>query len=715
MFLLAIVAFIIYGSLFPFDFVTDGLPLERFLAEDHIFGNRVDAIDNFFLFLPLGVSLYLAFRPGWARWTAAALSVLLLAIGIQVLQLYLPSRVASLSDAFWNTVGMGAGLLVATRVRRTVGAQISTLPAQRDSFLVLLVLLWFVYESFPFVPTLDVGLLREHVKSAVYAPQFELLRLAQHGMAAALAGVAIARAGLLRRPLYGLIGAGALALALEITVAYGSLRRETMLGIVLGLACGYLLARRLPQHAPVGAAMLALAAMLMALLLPYRGQALDHGFTWTPFSHVLWRGVVNDVPPMAFEALAIGTLLWAGLAGRRPLCARPLLWCLLVASVLALSETMRAGLIGIHGDTTPLAMALVLIPAAVGLRQRDSEPVLAVPLSPAPAPAVAPTPSLGVAGLAGAFVACAAIGMWLVTQLPGVPYNLAKLFGEQRLLGAALFALALLWIGGGAWLPVRYVMVRQAAGRSTVLLWPLCLAGLALVAFALVNAAVPTIMLDKIIGAPDLYRRVVDENYLGDAWRSAFLPWPAPLVQWGERSVRFVALYTLFLAPVLFGLLALDPAGRRPRLVIGALCLLPCWLLAKLVVLDWAITDNLTELVADYGTVYLGLLLLLFGAHAAVLVGYRRYGRTVPVLLLATVVLLTATWQLLNLGVESVVINNGRVFSGVQFLLGQDRSTLSMGPGLFLRWCALYGAALAVTVGGALLARRGWPLPARAR
>jgi VanZ family protein len=715
--LAAIVVFIVYGSLFPFDFVSPGLPIDSFFAEYHVFGNQSDALDNFFLFVPLGISLALAFRRPAARFMAALLSILVLAVGIQLIQLYLPSRVASLADAFWNIVGMGAGFLAAARVHQAFKAQLAVRAAGRDGFLACLVMLWLLYESFPFVPTLDVGLLREHVKGAVFAPTFELMRLVQHWLAATLAGIAVTRLGVLRRPIRGVIALGALAIALEVLVPYGSLRRETLLGIALGLAAGYLVAQRFRERSADAAFALALGAFLITVLTPYRGQALDTGFTFTPFSHLLWQGVVNDIPPAAYEALAIGALLWSGMAGTHRWRERPYLWSAMVLLLLAALEWVRVALAGFHGDTTTLAMAIVLAPAAAALRSVAGDTTL----DPEPASASAPAaPAIAAAARPGWIpFACSAaaltVAMWVLLQLPGIPYNLKKLFGDQPLFGAAAFSLALLWLGSGPWLVARRVLQLDMRRRRGALWAPLLIVAIALVSYALVNLATPSIMLEKIIGAPDLYRRIVENNYWGEDWRARLLPWPRPLIGAVERLVRYVALYAVFMMPLVVGLLAIPARERRPRVIVNFLCLLPYWVLAKYVVLDWAITDNLTELVAEGGTVFLAGVIALFSANAVLLAAYRRGPAAVPVLAIGTAALACASWWLLNQGLETVIVNNGRIFAGVQFLLGENRTALLSASALFARWCALYGSGVAVLAAGMRLAMRMLPAPAAPR
>jgi hypothetical protein len=274
-----------------------------------------------------------------------------------------------------------------------------------------------------------------------------------------------------------------------------------------------------------------------------------------------------------------------------------------------------------------------------------------------------------------------------------------------------VFSLALLWLGGGVW-AAAYAVLRLEARRRQGALWlPLLLVGIALASFVLVKLATPEIMLDKIIGAPDLYRRIVDENYWGDAWRAAFAAWPRGLVEQVERAVRYVALYSAFMIPLAVGLLAVPRQGRSARLIVGIACLLPCWILAKYVVLDWAITDNLTELVVEGGAFWLAGVLALFGANVATVAAYAGRPRGFALLAGWTLALAGASWWLFEQAIASVVINNGRVFNGVQFLLGENRTALLSDWALFGRWCALYLGATAVVVGGVLLAMRVLPAP----
>jgi VanZ family protein len=79
----------------------------------------LEFLANVVLFAPLGVLLVLAF-PG-VRWWAVVLAGSLLSVGIELVQLAIPSRVSSVSDVVANTAGTALGLLLAWSRRRGRG------------------------------------------------------------------------------------------------------------------------------------------------------------------------------------------------------------------------------------------------------------------------------------------------------------------------------------------------------------------------------------------------------------------------------------------------------------------------------------------------------------------------------------------------------------------------------------------------------------------
>lgn len=124
-------AFIAWASLVRFNFSLDALTMDALWSflDPNPFKARTgraslawDIGINVVLFMPIGVGLWLHNR--WAPIARCPLPRLiawavLFSVGLQALQLLLPRRVASLSDAVWNGVGIVGGVGCAWMVWKT--------------------------------------------------------------------------------------------------------------------------------------------------------------------------------------------------------------------------------------------------------------------------------------------------------------------------------------------------------------------------------------------------------------------------------------------------------------------------------------------------------------------------------------------------------------------------------------------------------------------
>jgi hypothetical protein len=184
-----------------------------------------------------------------------------------------------------------------------------------------------------------------------------------------------------------------------------------------------------------------------------------------------------------------------------------------------------------------------------------------------------------------------------------------------------------------------------------------------------------------------------------------------------ERPVRFAALF----GP-LFIMLALaqaawlqhqeqqDPVRAiTARVAWLALNALPWLLLCKAIAFDWSSTDNLNELIARQGLFgingdyYLYALVAVVAVNA-VLVAQARSRRTAFIALLASLMVVPLAWWLLNQALADQVQKYGLTFSGIQFLLGPDRSDLLSEQALLTRWIVVQTAAVMVFALGLRLA-----------
>ncbi len=706
------VGFIIYGSLFPFNFQSTPQPFEQLFANWNPLDQRSDAIDNFLLFMPLGVTLYFCFNHILGRIFAVLGCWFILGVLLQIAQLYLPGRVASLTDSFWNALGLIVGIFFAYLLAPWLYRQASHMKEPQDKFALILVLAWLTYESFPFIPTLDIGELRGHVKTFFYAPPFDWMRLWQHSLAAILGMIALLRVQLLQQRFLVVAAAATVLIGFEILVVYGDLRRETLLGIGIGLLLGerleYILRTTWMWYV---IAILAFIIYLITVLLPFRGQSANGTFTLTPFALLLWFGNTKAVSPTAFEVLAIGSLLWSGLSGYSLFTRQLWLWPALLALLLLLLEGVRVFLVGYDGDTTSIIILAVLVPFAIALHRKQYSSTTAVQANSQPIveTSLLETVPLSIRGFGNQkknwvfmflSITAIALGLWLLIQLPGVPYNLRELFGVQRLFGSVVFAVALLWLGAGPWW-----IAQQAGRKSWPVLWlPFWLVLTVCISLLLVKLSVTAESLDDVTGAADLYRRIVQENLWGDDWRNRLADWPAASINLIESAVRFSALYGLLLVPLTLCALFANRLWHLPILMGGVIVLVLLWWLAKWIVVDVAITDNIVELIAVDGIPYLGALLLLTALHVTFL-SYASLRNSI-VLVIGSALSLLLSWWLLNQGLETTLFKYDAVFSAPQFLLGANRNDWLTEDELLLRWAVLYLGMVSVIALGMRITRQ---------
>ena len=307
-------------------------------------------------------------------------------------------------------------------------------------------------------------------------------------------------------------------------------------------------------------------------------------------------------------------------------------------------------------------------------------------------------------------VAVIVMALRAVLHLPGVPYNVSELFLDQASVSSLVFfALTLLWIGGGSMLTARVL----AHARRPYLWLPIVIVGVSLVSKILISRGVTYESLDDILGTNNMFGLVTEHNIWGSWWRGLFLRLGVDVVDFAERRVRYCALYSIPLVLIALSLIPhVSSSGRRSRTTRAAwtatACVAALWLcVSGVIVLTWAATDNLTELIADHGPfgipgpVFLVGVLAILAVNVALALAARKSPARWLVMIVASTIGVVVTWTLLNAGLEQHVNKYSFVFSGVQFLLGPDRQHRLTTTALFVRWAALYAGAVTVIAVGA--------------
>ncbi len=270
---------------------------------------------------------------------------------------------------------------------------------------------------------------------------------------------------------------------------------------------------------------------------------------------------------------------------------------------------------------------------------------------------------------------------WAVTHSPLVPYNVRELVRmDHPVLSIFLLSAALYWICGA---PVWFAR-RLSGRRRGPWVFP---------AFALLHG----------LGTWILLRSSVPMESIHDIVGSPVLGWPW---EW-ELIGRFLALFSLVSLALTGGAVAAVAlhvnGGGKPLLhwLAAAAVVFPLW---HAVVVTWAATDNLTELMAGGGGPAASLFILLFllivslagSLLAAGLGGRDRWAGLIG--LVWTALSFPVAYLAISYGTESAVVKYGRTFSALQFLLSSDRASLAIGWSLFLRFFTAWAAATALLV-----------------
>ncbi|MFA5243321.1 MAG: VanZ family protein [Sulfuricella sp.] len=278
---------------------------------------------------------------------------------------------------------------------------------------------------------------------------------------------------------------------------------------------------------------------------------------------------------------------------------------------------------------------------------------------------------------AGGLVLGLALLLLAATYIPAVPYNVRKLIGQEHpVLSSLALACAVAWIFGFPAWAAKYLTT--GSQRPEYLPAYLLLHGL--VAWFLLRMSAPLEMIHKIVGSP-------------------ILDWP-----WEWESIgRFVSLFALW-SVVSFGAGFITLRSWLPKAggfiwawSVATLALLP---VIYVVVIRYAATDNLTELLAGGGTpmtflwVTAGLFMLaLAGAQLAGALGSGMRSGTMRGVLWS-IVSFPLAYLALHAGFEPYIIKYGQVFSAFQFLLSQDRAHYATPMELLLRYGFAHGILL---------------------
>jgi VanZ family protein len=308
-----VLAIIIFGSLFPFDFYANpnpAGPLAALIATYGIAGGRGDLIANILLYIPLGFFSVLALstRPRFKHVLLVIFAGWMLSTAIELTQFYDRGRVSSLSDVYANVAGTGLGAVAGVILHRKF-----RLPAigntKQHPFVVLLLACWLGYRLFPYAPTIDLHKYWQAVKPLLFAPSLPGLALYRHTVGwLAIALLFEALVGVARSRLVFILFIPAVLFSRILVVDITLSPAEVVGGIIAALAWVGLLSRL--RIGVILITLMFVGTVIVQSLDPFHFSATAHPFGWIPFRSFMFGSIATNVSSFFEKAFTYGALTW---------------------------------------------------------------------------------------------------------------------------------------------------------------------------------------------------------------------------------------------------------------------------------------------------------------------------------------------------------------------------------------------------------------------
>jgi VanZ family protein len=353
---------IVYGSLYPFAFYDAG----SFGADvSHLAGtwlwppqSRGDLLANLLLYMPLGLTVALAFGRGRSRGFAAGLALAAgagISCAVELAQFYDNGRVSTLSDAYLNVMGTLAGAAMAWAGLGR-GFKIAWPSGAAATFARFLLFAWLGWRLYPYVPTIDLHKYWRSVlqlASVSEVPAFDYFRYAIRWLSLAFLVDVGLRPKHLARVLAPMMFCFFVA---KILVIDQYLIPPDIVGAGLALLVSERLFRGLPSVAIPGLAALLMLVTVSTRVLPWQWDSAPHAFQWIPFYSFLHGSLQVNVISFSEKFYLYGALLLLLVKSGMRLGLAVTLECL----VLLGASMLQMFLAGRSAEITDAFMVLLL-------------------------------------------------------------------------------------------------------------------------------------------------------------------------------------------------------------------------------------------------------------------------------------------------------------------------------------------------------------------
>jgi VanZ family protein len=373
--LLIVLALIVYGSLYPWDFHSTQLAASPFWILIHSWPDHIDRFlfrdvaVNVVIYLPVGVFGLLALRQKFPTPFAVSVTVLLavaLSSSIEMTQLFDDARECSAFDVVCNVsgtvLGVALGYVYQQWLKRFF-ARAETAKLLHPSGAVLLFYTWLAYQGFPLFPVLSRTRLDDKFRylfAAVSISPLETFSYFVEWLVVAQLLENVLGVDRTRR-LFPLL---LVVLPAKLLVAGRTVTWSEVSGAVLACICWYFLSGYRNRTAVVGGLIVSL--LIVRGLVPYHWSRIANPFSWVPFGAFLRAEWDFGLLPLLQKCYWYGSAVWLLRAAGWRLARATIA----VAMLLGAIEVIQIHLQGRAAEITDPLLALILA-MTLGLLDRS--------------------------------------------------------------------------------------------------------------------------------------------------------------------------------------------------------------------------------------------------------------------------------------------------------------------------------------------------------
>jgi VanZ family protein len=349
---LAILALIVYGSLFPFRFYDRGDlgdAVQYLLATSPGWTDRSDVLSNILLYLPLGLFGARALENLSAGSRVALMAMVggTLSVGIELTQFFDLSRASALSDVTANFAGAVGGALIETAARAWLRR------LEWRPFAIILIAAQLGAWLYPYVPSFHA--LRSALDAVRHFDAIGIYRQAVFWLAIAMLLEELIGAA---RAKHVLAAMAAFVILTRLAIPDAAVTGNDLSGALLGVLGWALVLSNVQFRAPIIAGLFTLFVIVDGLR-PFTFLPSAREFGWTPFLSFIEGPRGNGSRVFLEKTFTYGALLWLFIRSGLP-------WLPATVSATSLVFVLRMVQIRLPGRSAEITdVLMVLILAAV--------------------------------------------------------------------------------------------------------------------------------------------------------------------------------------------------------------------------------------------------------------------------------------------------------------------------------------------------------------